>query len=350
MARCSFLPCRTDVAAVGTLPLKSAAPTTAPPKRCFFAVAWLAAFTALPGEVFAQPAAPPTTVEMTAPEVIKSGRTTFARNCSVGYCHGKEGRANRGPRLRGRSLKRDYLFRVIRDGIPRTSMPSWQQSLGPSEIWSVVAYIEMLSSLGPFDSDPFAPGSTEPIPSALPGGIPDVISVVTDTYPDTMASTGTGDMVGDPAAGERLFFDSSQEQYCGGCHQVAGIGGLVGPDLSDLRTRSARSIFIDTIVPDIHVSSEGQMYRLTTVDGEQLSVVLAGETRTRIRFYSVSTFPPVLRSFRGDQIGALQALRRSGMPATYGEQYTLKQLLDLVSFLKASGSSAPAQIPLTDIL
>src|SRR5439155_1427442 len=39
---------------------------------------------------------------------------------------------------------------------------------------------------------------------------------------------------GDAAAGEQFFF---AEGHCGGCHTVRGVGGWIGPDLSDLGAR-----------------------------------------------------------------------------------------------------------------
>ena len=280
------------------------------------------------------------TVNLDDPQVIRSGRTDFARNCAVGYCHGKEGRPNRGPRLRGRRLERDYLFRVIRDGIPRSSMRGWKQTLTDSQIWGLVAYIEVLAPLGPGDPDPYAAAATtvaDPAPADV---------VASPVIEDPTA----GNLVGDPAAGEQLFFDGSRDFYCGACHQVAGVGGLVGPDLTSLGERSPRAIFIDTIMPGSYVAPGGELHRLTTVGGAELDVIPAGETRTRIKVYNVGSFPPVLRSFRRDQVREVRPLARSGMPSIYVERYTLKQLLDLVAFLASSGSNRSEPLRLRDIL
>ena len=84
--------------------------------------------------------------------------------------------------------------------------------------------------------------------------------------------------------------------------------------------------------------------------GAELDVIPAGETRTRIKVYNVGSFPPVLRSFRRDQVREVRPLARSGMPSIYVERYTLKQLLDLVAFLASSGSNRPEPLRLRDIL
>ena len=66
------------------------------------------------------------------------GEQIFAQNCSVGYCHGIAGVAGRGPRLRGRSFAKDYLYNVTRDGIPSSAMPAWKDRLKEDDIRAVV--------------------------------------------------------------------------------------------------------------------------------------------------------------------------------------------------------------------
>ena len=47
---------------------------------------------------------------------LKLGRAIFEQSCAVGYCHGKAGRAGRGPRLRGKEWESNYLIKVIENG------------------------------------------------------------------------------------------------------------------------------------------------------------------------------------------------------------------------------------------
>ena len=101
-------------------------------------------------------------VDLKDPAVVGAGRTLFARSCSVGYCHGAEGRAGGGPRLRGKQWEPGYLFRVTSEGIPRSSMPAWKGKLSQEEIWSVVAYMMSLSGLE-------EPGDAEAAAVARPG-------------------------------------------------------------------------------------------------------------------------------------------------------------------------------------
>ena len=78
---------------------------------------------------------------------IASGEKIFAQSCSVGYCHGAAGAAARGPRLRGRTFDKNYLYSAIRDGIPKSAMPAWKDRLKDDEIRATVAYIQSLANL-----------------------------------------------------------------------------------------------------------------------------------------------------------------------------------------------------------
>ena len=79
------------------------------------------------------------------PPTVDAGSKLFAKSCATGYCHGAEGAAARGPRLRDRQFDRDYLIRVTRDGIPRSAMPAWKERLTGDEIEAVVDYIVHLN-------------------------------------------------------------------------------------------------------------------------------------------------------------------------------------------------------------
>ena len=144
------------------------------------------------------------------PALIARGETIFAQSCSVGYCHGVAGAAGRGPRLRGRTFSKDYLYNVTRDGIPNSAMPAWKDRLKDEDIRAVVDYVASLSS------------ATDAAPPAnpMPPGI----------GPASLASFN-----GPPQAarGHALFFDPAREN-CGACHSIAGRGIAIGPDLKSL--------------------------------------------------------------------------------------------------------------------
>jgi cytochrome c oxidase cbb3-type subunit 3 len=77
------------------------------------------------------------------PEAVSEGAKRFSSSCT-GYCHGREGRVSRAPKLRGKTYEPGYLYSRIANGFP--PMPAFQTVLPPEEIWKLVAYIMSLSS------------------------------------------------------------------------------------------------------------------------------------------------------------------------------------------------------------
>lgn len=283
-------------------------------------------------------------VDLKDPAVIGAGRTLFARSCSVGYCHGAEGRAGGGPRLRGKPWEPGYLYRVTAEGIPRSSMPGWEGRLSQDEIWSVVAYVMTLS-------DPEQSGAAEVAAAAPPA--PDAPAEglqKTPSLPEPEAGKALVGLAGEPDKGRELFFDVADDFNCAQCHRIQGMGATVGPDLSGLADRPVNEILRDIVLPASRLSSQRAVFKLTTVAGEHLTVLKAGEGKQRIRFYDITELPPVRRSMKRDQVQSLEPQPGSPMPETYGQRYTLKQLLDLVSFLKTSESGHASTITLEDLL
>lgn len=72
------------------------------------------------------------------PEIVEEGAHLFQQNCT-GYCHGKEGRLSRAPKLRGREFEPRYLYGRISSGFP--PMPAYQTLLSQEQIWKLVGYI-----------------------------------------------------------------------------------------------------------------------------------------------------------------------------------------------------------------
>jgi cytochrome c oxidase cbb3-type subunit III len=99
--------------------------------------------------VYAKHEVPPAVANLSALE--RRGETLFQANCA--FCHGADGSGKNWigqfmePKARdltaytASSLPTARLKQVIRDGLPGTSMPAWQQVLSPREIDAVAAYV-----------------------------------------------------------------------------------------------------------------------------------------------------------------------------------------------------------------
>jgi putative heme-binding domain-containing protein len=275
-------------------------------------------------------------VNLSDPTVIQAGQALFAQNCSVGYCHGVAGRSGRGPRLRGREWDKNYLYKVTLEGIPNSSMPAWKNRLSETEIASIVAYVLSLSRLTSDSEDVSNTSQAQPIPSSVPS-VP-----ARSAAPSGNIKAG---LLGDPEKGKALFFDSANDLNCGTCHKIAGAGSEVGPDLSKAARKPSRELFTDIVLPEATLSSDKRLLRITTKTGEQIQAIQIEESASHLKVYDIQSLPPVLRTLPKEQIQERTFLARSAMPGRYAELYTVKQLLDIIAFIKlSSGDSAPVSL------
>lgn len=83
------------------------------------------------------------------PAAIEEGKHRFSASCT-GYCHGREGRVSRAPKLRGKTYEPAWLYARIDKGSPGGAsglvMPAFGTMLPPEEIWKLVAYVMSLSN------------------------------------------------------------------------------------------------------------------------------------------------------------------------------------------------------------
>ena len=228
---------------------------------------------------------------------------------------------------------------------PNSSMPGWKDRLSEQEIASVIAYILTLSKAGPDAQE--SPSISAPSPAAQPGGNP---KTTPPTVPDGSAPVAkeSSGIVGDPQKGKLLFFDASNEINCGLCHRIRGAGNDVGPDLSKQATRPARDIFKDILLPSAAITTARKPVQLTTRKGETITGVLFEETTSGVKIFDLASLPAVLRTIPRDQVQSLKDESHSPMPDRYAEIYTIRQLLDLIAFLKDADPKT-SQVRLTDL-
>jgi len=273
--------------------------------------------------------------------LIAAGSKLFTPTCSSGYCHGKDGTGGGGPALRNRNFTADHLARVISEGIPGTAMRSFREDYSREQIRQLVAYVLALSKGEPIaDAGPSSPDrDVRPASASNPTSVEPAKPAATDPLP----------IRGDAAAGRALFFDATQEKSCGACHTFQGRGGKLGPDLSQVGNQTARELLQSIIFPRATVDPAYATLALTTREGERVVGLKRDEDDEVIRLYDLSSLPPVSRAFPKSQVVKVEKLNTSAMPGDYAARYSLKQLLDLITFLKSAGPAAQAGVSLKDL-
>ncbi len=274
------------------------------PRPHWMRLCLVAAACALPASLSAQT----TTVSLRDAVFIAAGSELFAKNCAVGYCHGSEGRAGRGPRLRDRTWNAEKLFGVTHDGIPNTTMPPWKDILPEKDIWSVVAYV---ISIGAAESD-----------------------VARDVR---LTGSGGSDLLTDEARkGRELFFDLTNTKRCSVCHRVGSKGAPIGPELAAAaRKKSAEEIRRDILEPQAAVAEGFELIVVDTKKGERVIGLKKEETRELVRLYDTASIPAPLRTIYKDEIKSRGTQRHSAMPSEYRSLYTDEELNAIIAYLKS---------------
>ncbi len=127
------------------------------------------------------------------------------------------------------------------------------------------------------------------------------------------------------AEGEVVF-----KQHCATCHQIAGQGGVVGPQLDGVGNRGIDRLLEDVIDPNRNVDVAFRMTQILTLNGNILTGLLRREEGDRV----------VLADQTGqefslaiDEIEQRQHSTESLMPANFSETMTIQQIQDVMAYL-----------------
>ncbi len=222
-----------------------------------------------------------------------AGRRQFAARCAS--CHGADGAGGEfGPsildvRRTGPAASRS-IRNIITEGIPESGMPPF--SLRPEELDPLVAYVEGLR----------APAAAHP--------------------PE-----------GDARAGENYF---SGKGNCMACHMVAGRGGILGPDLSNLG-REARLAQIEAALRDPNGRPVAG-YKLVSVrlhSGQTIRGLIKNESNYELQLLALNG---TLRILSRDEIAGETTETKPLMPPVNATEQERRDLLAYLSRLSTDKS------------
>jgi putative heme-binding domain-containing protein len=240
-----------------------------------------------------QPRKPPTPEEQAT---LAEGQALFRGLCSG--CHGGAGRGGKGPDLtRGKFMhgnKDEDISRVIREGVPNTTMKKLGDSLKEEQIAKLVTFIRSLAR---------APGE----------------------------ATWKPYLKGDPVAGRKLFFDEKSKAQCAKCHTVDRQGGRIGPPLDRIASRRAAEFIMESILePSKDIDPDYEAVQVFTNKGASITGLRVNETNFSIQLREENGR---FHSFLKNELESVVVLKKSLMPENIAEVLTVKELHDLFAFL-----------------
>ena len=227
---------------------------------------------------------------------IAEGKAMYRGLCSG--CHGGSGRGGKGPNLTDdrwlHGGKDEDITRVIKNGVPRTTMKKLGEALKDEQIAKIIEYVRSLAR---------APGASDWKPY----------------------------MAGDPKLGEQLFFDQKGKALCSKCHTVARKGGRVGPALDRIAVRRSPEYIMESIVqPSKFIDPSFQSIQVLTEAGKVIIGLRMNETNFSVQLREENGR---FHSFSKKELEDFRVLKKSLMPENVSEQLTVKQLHDLFAFL-----------------
>lgn len=234
-----------------------------------------------------------------AAPAVSPGERLFQADCA--NCHGPRGEGGLGPPLAVPRLYRARdqagLVKVIKDGVDGTEMPGARRTR--KEVALLAAWVSKLGQR-----------PVEKVP-------------------------------GDAASGARLY---AGKGACATCHTIAGRGGAMGTDLTDVGLRRGASYLRASLVDpaasvprassiyrsDISLSQNFLQVRAVTADGRELVGVRINEDTFSIQLRDATS---QVHSFWKSELRALHKdWGQSPMPS-YRDTFTAAELDDLVAFL-----------------
>lgn len=139
---------------------------------------------------------------------------------------------------------------------------------------------------------------------------------------------------GDAAKGAVVF--KSEQAKCGTCHRVRGVGGEVGPDLSELVHRDRAWIYRQINEPSVVIHPDYVPYVVQAKDGRVLAGIVRAEGADAIRVVDTEARAHVLKK---DEIEELKPSATSIMPVGLLGALGEEGVRDLLAFLTSPAAA-----------
>ncbi len=154
----------------------------------------------------------------------------------------------------------------------------------------------------------------------------------------TMADlAGRLDQVGakrDRDRGRRLFVEAA----CAQCHRMGQVGGVIGPDLSQVASRFGRADILRSILePSVVIDEKYRIMFVTTRDGAAFAGTIVEENDQRL-LLALDPLAGKNQSVPRSQIKSREPSPISPMPPGLLSTLTADEILDLLAYLTTGGS------------
>jgi putative heme-binding domain-containing protein len=158
------------------------------------------------------------------------------------------------------------------------------------------------------------------------------------TYEDLADDVTTNLRGRSPEIGARIFKDAT----CAQCHKIAGQGGAVGPELTDVYKRwkgEHLGVLREIVDPSHKIDPKFAVQVILTVDGKTLSGIVTSEDKDTISVV-VNPEAPEPIVIKRDDIDEIEKSSKSLMPKALLDRFTKDEIFELLSYLEFAGGLA----------
>lgn len=143
--------------------------------------------------------------------------------------------------------------------------------------------------------------------------------------------------------GREIFLHSAKGIACATCHQMAGLGTAVAPDLSVL----AGAATVHSLVATIRMTMTNTVLLVKTSDGS-FPALLKQKQGDESEFWDLSQTPPVLRKLAAKDIVSSDRDTKWQHPPAKAD-YTAQELADVITFLRWASLPSAKDVSVSEI-
>jgi mono/diheme cytochrome c family protein len=143
--------------------------------------------------------------------------------------------------------------------------------------------------------------------------------------------------------GRELFLHSAKGTACATCHQMAGLGTAIAPDLSVMASMAT----VHSLVAIMRMTMTNTVLLVKTPT-DSFPAVLKETQGDESQFWDLSKMPPVLRKLTSKEVVSTQRDTKWRHPPSTAE-YTPQEFADVISFLQWAATGSQKEVKVSDI-
>ena len=147
---------------------------------------------------------------------------------------------------------------------------------------------------------------------------------------------------------EKTIMDGMQafvKAGCNQCHQLAGHGVNLGPDLTTVGKRlSGKKLLQQILEPSAEIHKDYRSWKILTADGQAINGIIQKETKETIELVTNLLLPNAVSIIPKSEIDLKIESNISSMPVGLVDVLTEDEILSLVGFLESDGFKLPLHL------